>query len=45
MLLSFQSKTHEAIWVSKTKATFMSRFKEIMKMEATNLLRLCIKSD
>lgn len=45
MLLPFQSKGHKAIWVSKTKATFMSRFKEIMKMEATNLLRIRIKSD
>lgn len=40
MLLSFQSKGHKAIWVSKTKATLMSRFKEIMKREATDLLRL-----
>lgn len=45
MLLSFQSKGHKAIWVSKTKAVFMSIFKEIMKTKATNFLRIRIKSD
>lgn len=44
MLLYFQNKGHKAIWGSKTKSNFMSRFKEIMGVDATNLLRTHIKS-
>lgn len=44
MLLYFQNKGHKALWGSKTKSNFMSRFKEIMKMNATNLLSVHIKS-
>lgn len=43
MLLYFQNKGHKAIWGSKTKSNFMSIFKEIMKMDATNLLRIHIR--
>lgn len=38
MSLPFQIKGYKGIWVSKTKGIFMCRLKEIMKMEATNLL-------